>query len=111
MSRSSWFKFGAIFIAVFLIDQAIKQVFLNGFRWNGEFFSLILAYNDGVAFSMLAFLGKHLKALQILILGGLFLYLLYEKELLKRHLTPFALLLGGGCSNLLDGAYTGGDCS
>jgi len=97
-----------IFIAVFLIDQAIKQVFLNGFRWDGEFFSLILTYNDGVAFSMLTFLGKHLKMLQILILGGLFAYLLYEKELLNRHFIPFALLFGGGCSNLLDRFLHGG---
>lgn len=103
-----WFKFSTIFVAVFFIDQAIKQIFLNGFRWSCEFFSLILTYNDGVAFSMFAFLGKHLKTLQVILLLTLFIYLLYEKELFKKHTVVFALLFGGGCSNLLDRFIHGG---
>ena len=67
MSRL-WVKFIAIFLAIVIIDQAIKQVFLSGFRWDGEFFSLILTFNKGVAFSMFAFLGEHLKALQAILL-------------------------------------------
>ena len=101
MSRL-WVKFIAIFLAVVIIDQAIKQVFLSGFRWDGEFFSLILTFNKGVAFSMFAFLGEHLKALQTILLVALFGYLLYEKKLLKANTLPFALLFGGGVSNLID---------
>lgn len=97
-----WGKFIAIVVAVIAIDQVIKQIFLNGFRWDGEFFSLILTYNTGVAFSMFSFLGEHLKVVQVIIIAALFAYLLYEKELLKRHYAAFALLLGGGVSNLID---------
>lgn len=107
MSRL-WVKFIAIFLAVVIIDQAIKQVFLSGFRWDGEFFSLILTFNKGVAFSMFAFLGEHLKALQAILLVALFGYLLYEKKLLKAHTSPFALLFGGGVSNLIDRFIHGG---
>lgn len=107
MSRL-WVKFIAIFLAVIIIDQAIKQVFLSGFRWDGEFFSLILTFNKGVAFSMFAFLGEHLKALQTILLIALFGYLLYEKKLLKVHTLPFALLFGGGISNLIDRFIHGG---
>lgn len=107
MSRL-WVKFIAIFLAIVIIDQAIKQVFMSGFRWDGEFFSLILTFNKGVAFSMFAFLGEHLKALQAILLVALFGYLLYEKKLLKAHALPFALLFGGGASNLLDRFIHGG---
>lgn len=107
MSRL-WVKFIAIFLAIVIIDQAIKQVFLSGFRWDGEFFSLILTFNKGVAFSMFAFLGEHLKALQTILLIALFGYLLYEKKLLKVHTLPFALLFGGGISNLIDRFIHGG---
>ncbi|MCZ6168662.1 signal peptidase II [Campylobacter ureolyticus] len=107
MSRL-WVKFIAIFLAIVIIDQAIKQVFLSGFRWDGEFFSLILTFNKGVAFSMFAFLGEHLKALQAILLIALFGYLLYEKKLLKAYTLPFALLFGGGVSNLIDRFIHGG---
>ncbi len=97
-----WFKFIAVFAFVIVTDQAIKQLFLNGFGWEGEYLSLVLTYNTGVAFSMFSFLGQYLKGVGVLILGGLFIYLLYEKTLLKAHWLAFALLLGGGMSNLID---------
>ncbi|NLY03780.1 MAG: lipoprotein signal peptidase [Campylobacter sp.] len=97
-----WFKFLAVFAFVIVTDQAIKQLFLNGFGWEGEYLSLVLTYNTGVAFSMFSFLGQYLKGVGVLILGGLFIYLLYEKTLLKAHWLAFALLLGGGMSNLID---------
>ncbi|CZE46425.1 signal peptidase II [Campylobacter geochelonis] len=97
-----WIKFAAIFVAVFTVDQIIKFVFLNGFRWDGEFFSLILTFNKGVAFSMFAFLDEWLKILQLALIIALFIYLVYQKELLHEHWVAFALLLGAGSSNLLD---------
>ena len=45
------------FGTIFIIDQAIKFTFLNGFRAKSDFVDLILVFNDGVAFSMFAFLG------------------------------------------------------
>lgn len=54
-------KFVLLFAVIFAIDQAIKLLFLNGFSWQGEFFSLELTLNRGVAFSMFAFLGENLK--------------------------------------------------
>ncbi|PSM52992.1 prolipoprotein signal peptidase II [Campylobacter blaseri] len=101
-------KFVAIFIAVMVLDQAIKQIFIDGFRWNGEYFSLILTYNKGVAFSMFEFLGENLKFLQLILIVVLFLYLIFQKELFKNHLIAFSLLIGAGSSNLLDRFIHGG---
>ena len=61
-------KFILLFAVIFAIDQAIKLAFLNGFSWQGEFFSLELTLNRGVAFSMFAFLGENLKFIQIAII-------------------------------------------
>ena len=35
--------FFAAFFVVFALDQAVKQIFLGGFSWQGEYFSLVLA--------------------------------------------------------------------
>ncbi|MEA3450434.1 MAG: lipoprotein signal peptidase, partial [Bacteroidota bacterium] len=43
-------------ICVFIVDQNIKMLFVDGFRYYTECIDLILVYNKGVAFSMLAFL-------------------------------------------------------
>ena len=83
-------KFILLFAVIFAIDQAIKILFLNGFSWQGEFFSLELTLNRGVAFSMFAFLGENLKFIQIALISAL------------------ALMLAGGCSNLLDRFIRGG---
>ena len=62
--------FFAAFFVVFALDQAVKQIFLGGFSWQGEYFSLVLAYNRGVAFSMFAFLGQWLKFIQLALIAG-----------------------------------------
>ncbi len=103
-----YLKFFAIFFLVFIIDQIIKQIFLHGFRFDGEFFSLILTFNKGVAFSMFAFLGENLKFIQIAILFILFTYLAYEKTLLKEFFVAFGLIIGGGISNIIDRFLHGG---
>ena len=96
------------FIGVFIIDQNIKALFLEGFRWYGEYFSLILTYNKGVAFSMFAFLGEHLKYLQLGIIVAVMAYLLVERKIFKAHTLPLGILLGSGSSNLYDRFIHGG---
>ena len=43
-------------LGVFIVDQNIKWIFVEGFRYYTECIDLILVYNRGVAFSMFAFL-------------------------------------------------------
>ena len=77
-------KFFTAFALIFALDQAIKMLFIGGFSWEGEYFSLVLTYNEGVAFSMFAFLGKWLKFIQL------------------------GALLGAGSSNIIDRFIHGG---
>lgn len=93
---------------VFSIDQAIKQVFLEGFRWQSDIFSLILTYNKGVAFSMFAFLEENLKYLQLLLLGALALYVIWHKEIVTHHALAIGIIAGAAFSNLLDRFVHGG---
>ncbi len=94
--------FFSIFIAIFVIDQYIKSIFIDGFRWEGNYLSLILVYNKGVAFSMLAFLEDNLKYLQIVLFVALSIYLWFEKELFVKFFVPIGIIYGAGCSNLYD---------
>jgi signal peptidase II len=89
-------------MAVILVDQIIKIIFLNGYVYKNECFTWSLVYNDGVAFSMFAFLGKYLKYLQVLLIAGVAAYVLYNKHILYRYALPLGLVIGGGISNLLD---------
>lgn len=107
MSRK-FIKFILIFTLVLAIDQFIKFIFLGGFRWYGEYFSLILTFNKGVAFSMFAFLGENLKFIQLGLIGALATYVFSQKELFNAHWLPFGILLGGGVSNVLDRFIHGG---
>jgi signal peptidase II len=43
-------------LSVFIADQALKTVFVEGFRYYTQCIDLILVYNKGVAFSMFTFL-------------------------------------------------------
>ena len=112
--------FFAVFFVVFALDQAVKQIFLGGFSWQGEYFSLVLAYNRGVAFSMFAFLGEWLKFIQLALIAGICAYLLWrlkrkfdardseKKEILEEHALGAGIILGAGSSNLLDRFVHGG---
>lgn len=67
---------------VFIIDQNIKTLFVDGFRYYTECIDFILVYNKGVAFSMFAFLQEWLKYIQIVIVFGVFGYVYYLKKTL-----------------------------
>jgi len=94
-------KFLLAFSTIFIIDQGIKYLFLNGFRWDSSWLSLILVYNKGVAFSMFSFLEEYLKYIQIFLLSGVGFYFYKEKLLFKYPLLS-GILFGAGISNLFD---------
>lgn len=106
--NKTWIIIGASLCFIFVIDQLIKAFFLGGFRWNGDFFSLILTYNKGVAFSMFAFLDEYLKYIQLLLVSGLGVYLLFQKEILHTHALPIGIIAGSALSNIYDRFIHGG---
>lgn len=103
-------KFFAILLAVmstvFIADQAIKNIFVEGFRYYTDYIDLILVFNKGVAFSMFAFLAESLKWLQLALLAGVLAYTLWLKE--KRYLVPVGIMVGAGLSNVADRFIHGG---
>ncbi|HEF3488271.1 TPA: lipoprotein signal peptidase [Campylobacter coli] len=91
-----------VFIAVFAFDQWVKSLTLSGLRWQSEYLDLTYALNTGVAFSMFSFLEHYLKYLHLALILALVIYLLWQKQFLREHLVAFGMMLGAGCSNLLD---------
>jgi len=85
---------------IFIIDQNIKMLFVDGFRYYTECIDLILVYNKGVAFSMFAFLDEWLKYIQIIMVLGILIYVIKLNELC--YAMPAGLLLGGAFSNVYD---------
>ena len=85
---------------VFIVDQNIKMLFVDGFRYYTECIDLILVYNKGVAFSMFAFLEEWLKYIQLVLVFGVLGYILYMKQVC--YAFPAGLLLGGAFSNIYD---------
>jgi len=93
-------------VGVFIIDQNIKMLFVDGFRYYTECIDLILVYNKGVAFSMLSFLDEWLKYIQLVMVVGVLGYIFYLKKLC--YAFPGGLLLGGAFSNIYDRFIHGG---
>lgn len=91
---------------IFIIDQNIKTLFVEGFRYYTECIDLILVYNRGVAFSMFASLGEYLKYIQLLLVIGVFGYIIYLKKLC--YALPSGLIIGGALSNIYDRFIHGG---
>ena len=89
-----------------LIDQAIKTIFLDGFRLYSPYIDLILVFNKGVAFSMFAFLEGALKWIQLTLLVGVIGYTLWLKR--TCYLIPVGILVGSGLSNVADRFMNGG---
>lgn len=85
---------------IFIADQALKTVFVEGFRYYTECIDLILVYNKGVAFSMFAFLAESLKWIQLALLAGVVAYTLWLKQ--KCYLIPVGIMVGAGLSNVAD---------
>ena len=91
---------------VFIVDQNIKQLFVDGFRYYTECIDLILVYNKGVAFSMFAFLGEYLKYIQAVLVLGVFGYIIYLNKLCYSMASGF--IIGGALSNVYDRFIHGG---
>ena len=85
---------------VFIVDQNIKSLFVDGYRYYTECIDLILVYNKGVAFSMFAFLQEYLKYIQLILVSGVLAYVIYMQKIC--YALPVGILLGGAFSNIYD---------
>jgi len=93
-------------LGVFIVDQNIKWIFVEGFRYYTECIDLILVYNRGVAFSMFAFLEEGLKWIQIALLAGVIGYTLWLRK--NCFILPAGIMVGAGFSNVYDRFIHGG---
>jgi len=93
-------------LGIFIIDQNIKWLFVEGFRYYTECIDLILVYNRGVAFSMFAFLEEGLKWIQLILLSGVVGYTLWLKK--RCYILPIGIMVGAGFSNVYDRFIHGG---
>ncbi len=91
---------------IFTIDQNIKMLFVDGFRYYTEYMDFILVYNRGVAFSMLSFLQEWLKYIQLVMVFGILAYIITLKKVCFAF--PAGLMLGGAFSNVYDRFIHGG---
>lgn len=91
---------------VFIVDQNIKTLFVEGFRYYTDCIDFILVYNKGVAFSLFAFLGEYLKYIQLGMIIGVFAYVVYLKKIC--YALPAGLIIGGAVSNIYDRFIHGG---
>ena len=99
------------FLAVALLaitaDQIVKQIILGGYRWESKCLSIVFVLNDGVAFSMFAFLKEYLKYIQIALISFA-LYYVYVQKYIYEYRTGLGLNLGSGISNVADRFVHGG---
>jgi len=91
---------------IFIIDQNIKMLFVDGFRYYTDCIDLILVYNKGVAFSMLSFLDEWLKYIQIVLVVSVLIYVVYLNKVC--YSIPAGFMLGGAFSNIYDRFIHGG---
>ena len=103
----AWAIFLLAAAGIYIIDQNIKAIFLAGWRWESSCISLTLVFNNGVAFSMFAFLGPWLKWIQLGLLAGVLGYIIHGKYL-RRYGLPLGILFGAGIGNIADRFIHGG---
>ena len=103
----AWAIFLLAAAGIYIIDQNIKAIFLAGWRWESSCISLTLVFNNGVAFSMFAFLGPWLKWIQLGLLAGVLVYIIHGKYL-RRYGLPLGILFGAGIGNIADRFIHGG---
>lgn len=97
-----------LFTTLVTLDQYVKFIFVHGWEWHSEVFSLVLTYNYGVAFSMFAFLAENLKYIQISVLSIAIIYLFLNKDVFEHYYIPISMLFAGGLSNIADRFIHGG---
>lgn len=80
---------------------------LGGYSWFGGFFRLIYAENEGAFLSLgsdtsgwIKYIGLYI--FPVVLLVGLFWYLLKNQSLSKPQILALSLVLGGGVSNIFD---------
>ena len=95
-----------VVLGIFVIDQNIKSLFVDGYYRSGKCIDLAIHYNKGVAFSMFAFLGSYLKWIQASLIGGIIGYI-FKEGYLRCCAFPLGLLVGGALGNLYDRFYHG----
>ena len=100
----AFFLMGA---GVFLIDRALKDLFLHGFFIETSCITFGYVLNKGVAFSLFSFLGKYLKWILLTLIAALGVYL-YRNKLLAKHPLIFGMLFGAAVGNLYDRFFYGG---
>ncbi len=91
---------------IFIIDQNIKMLFVDGFRYYTNYIDLILVYNKGVAFSMLSFLDEWLKYIQLVLVISILIYIVSLKKIC--YCIPAGFMIGGALSNIYDRFVYGG---
>ncbi len=116
----------ALFLAltgIFIIDQGIKEaVLLKAMEiyslpteglygkaldiYEASCINLRLVFNEGVAFSMLAFLQEWLKWIQLVLISGILIYIIRLKR--PCYAIPAGILIGAGLSNIYDRFAHGG---
>jgi signal peptidase II len=99
--------FWGLFVIIFITDQYLKHLILEGFRYPTDCIDITYALNKGVAFSMFAWVGEYLKYIQsALLLFGI--SYVFAKGYILQYWVPIALLLGGGVGNVYDRFIHGG---
>jgi signal peptidase II len=108
-ARAGWWRWLALSALIIVLDQATKSWISSHFRFGEElpitaFFSLVMAYNTGAAFSFLAQAsGWQRYFFIVLALGaGVLLVYLLRRGGDKAYLTGIALILGGALGNVWD---------
>jgi len=93
-------------VGIFIIDQNLKQLFIDGYRFYSDYIDLTLVYNKGVAFSMFAFLQEWLKWIQLVLIVSVGAYIINLRQ--NCYAVPAGVLLGAGLSNVYDRFIHGG---